>query len=215
MSARRTLLIVVVACLGLVGGAAYATLDRVGSRQNQELPSPQEYIANVSGSVSLEQALPLADGKVTLAEYEAAIQRYLECGAARGLIPDPEPGAGLRPTRPGFKVPDADGVPDPETVSHARDVTESCRRQYLAELDAVWILQNVAAPEVARAALAQLTACMRANGVPGMQQSVTFRDIDRALAALQGSPSPAAEMWFRTYLECARAVEEETGHRLP
>lgn len=156
----------------------------------------------------------MSDGVVTLAEYEGAIQRYYACVSEFGIIPDPEPAKGLRPSTFGLIIPDADGVPDKETVSYYSAKIGDCRFAHVEDISVAWAGQQATMdPTTVAESLKLVEGCLADAGVDAEFPSVTAVS-DRLMSAKDSSAGDTA--FLLTYLRTCRLwVEEQTGYSLP
>lgn len=207
-----------------LGIAGLSTVDTVPTRADEPavpevtrepLPSAGAYAASVAASTSPEQAAAMADGVVTLEEYEAAIQRYFACVSAHGVTPDPDPARGLRPSTFRFIVPDADGVPDKETVEYYRTRMDACRMSHVEHVNIAWALQQAVTPQATiDESLRLVEACLSAAGIE--RTFVTFGALVNALHNGFDAADPADQHFNLVYSrDCRLQVEEATGFQLP
>lgn len=203
MSARfAKKLVVSFVVAGLVSLAAGALALRLSDDGSSKAEPPWEVFGR--------QRELLLDGLVTRAEYEEAVSLYLECGRAAGFTPQPVAGEGLRTTQVGFRIPDADGIPDAETVRDAQAKLAECSRMYLDEVSGIWEGQKQT-PGAAALSLFYdaLNACVAAGGRP----EIPVPKISR-FTLYEGAPatSIAVKRADRdAYVQCALALEAETG----
>ncbi|MCA9824514.1 MAG: hypothetical protein KC479_03695 [Dehalococcoidia bacterium] len=154
----------------------------------------------------------IEDELITLAEYEAAVHATLACAERAGLVAVPIPGEGLRPTRAGFEIPDADGVPDAETVGAGAAAIEECRAEHLDDIERAYTVQqtNVSADALDAAFLA-LADCMSSRGSIAAGTVLDFAAVNAQLVKVERSDSDI--QWLRDYQECSLEVEAATGYR--
>ncbi|MGK2966178.1 MAG: hypothetical protein ACSLFM_11325 [Tepidiformaceae bacterium] len=209
-------LLVVIAILGILAASdPRSTAADEPQRGSTEAPSTVAGFHDlVAGTTSEEQAAAMADGTVTLAEYESAIRRYYACVTDAGMTPDPKPARGLRPSTFQVIIPDADGVPDHATVDHYRVLLGGCRTSHLNDINNAWAIQQDATPpEVVASTLELLGDCMADAGVTTEVASVDelTTHID---AAIRGGPESGN--WVRAYFNvCRLSAQEATGFQLP
>jgi len=185
--------------------------DESEPRDPGDLPDVPSWATAVSGTTSPEQAAAMEDGVVTLAEYEAAIQRHYECAAAHGFTPNGEPSRGLRPTTISFIVPDADGEPDKATIDAARALIDECRFAHMEDLNLAWSFQQARMPEsTVQASLRLVESCMAAQGFVR-----EYPTLDSLIGAFHGPGQESNEFQFVYGRECRLQVEEQTGFHLP
>jgi hypothetical protein len=195
-----TLAVVVAAMAGESdAGPRPGTLERVAASQQHQRSG--------AGAVAEPRT-----SRVTLEELEAAIQAYLECGAAAGFTPRSVPGDGLRPTAPYFSIPDDDGVPDSDTVARANAIISECLATHLLEVETAW-REQFTGDEAVAAAHTLLTECMNAAGAPNMPGFVSVEHVNEQL--LNRDKTPEEREWMRIYNACADVVQAKQGYKLP
>jgi hypothetical protein len=164
-------------------------------------PGVVEYLERAD--VPSEQGPALADGYVTHDEHEAAIQRAIACATAAGVRMQPIPGAGLRPTRPGFVSTD-----DAER-SDSQSKLGMCVDTYLSVVESVRAAQPVDDALIARAS-SLLAACMNSRLVDANLSGSTVRvEMERLLAEQSRDASGWAKL--RAWDDCRQSTEAETG----
>lgn len=170
------------------------------------------YARAVGDAMPFRQRLAVMDGVVTLAEYEAAIQRYYACVADAGMTPNPEPARGLRPSTFGLTVPDGDGVPDKGTIAHYQELIAECDVEHLRDLNTAWAIQQAAMPRtVVEESVRLLEACLASEGV-----HERFTAIGSVQHRLTGVPDDSDRPFHRAYFgRCRLWVEEQTGYGMP
>jgi len=183
-----------------------------GEEAPRSTPAVEAY-ASAAGPLPAEQAEALADGLVTLAEYEAGIGRFYTCASDGGMTPSPIPAAGLRPSTLSVIVPDADGVPDGETVNRYRAVLDACRWAAIEHLSVAWALQQREMDdETVERSLTYVEECLAERGI---QRNYTA--IGSLIYEVQfgvGTDADSAE-FVRAYFHCQLRAEELTGYQLP
>lgn len=202
-----------------LGGAAFvvasglALTSSIGASNGTADDAPA-LAAAVTPAASAEPAALAADDETTREEYEQAVQNYLDCGEQGGLIPDPVPGSGLRPTQPGFRAPDADGQPDRESTSAAHQVRMECFALHFRDVDVQWQLQQGSGDDAATAAaLEHLTECLHEVEAPNTPETVTLDFLNSQFSIRERTQEDW--QWQRAYRGCADRVEVETGYRFP
>lgn len=166
---------------------------------------------HLQNDVTAPQEAALADGFVTIDEMNAASDRLAACGASFGYTPVILPGEGLRPTEVQFSVPDADGIPDGDTVAEANANLGDCRYGQWSATHWIWDLQLLASTEEISALYDAIEACVAGGGVPGGLQTSNFNIYanapNRAIAVDEAD--------MGAYRECASKLEAETGLQAP
>ncbi len=189
----------------------------------------RDMAASANGSVARDLTVPpavpevvspglkgaLADGRLTVGEFNAGVRLTADCLRAEGFQPEIIAGKGQRPDDVTFTVPDADGVPDRETVNTAQGQADHCFREHLCQYQVAWMEQGVADPVALRRALATLSACMRDAGAPLVASDMSFEQLNENIIVRGDGRSPANEQWYRHYVPCRIALEEEQGFRFP
>lgn len=204
-----------VGAIALIAGFGYGRIQTSTAQQpttvletKNPLPSPEEYLV-LRGPLSTFQGAILADGEVTLAEYESMIDAMLECGAVDGWVADPIPGEGLRPKDMGFKLV---GPLDPTAAGRHNAALTDCRAEFFDGVSVVWTLQQQAAgPELVARAYEALNACLGGEHGPPLDQ-------ERVLELMPGylETGDQALLDLRVAVEeCSPRVEAETGYSLP
>lgn len=202
----------------IIGGslAGYVIAGSAAAGSRRPPASVSEYVEGLPVPPGSGQAAALADGKVTLAEYEAAVERTLACGAAQGLVAERVPGRGLRPSEPRFSAPDPAGQPNTDTVRSLNAVVDGCLKENLVQIQAAWMVQGLTTPGALNMALERLTTCMRDAGAPGTAETITLAGINANLARFAAEDRTQADTaWRSAYLPCRIQVEEEQGFRFP
>ncbi|HET7737150.1 MAG TPA: helix-turn-helix transcriptional regulator [Tepidiformaceae bacterium] len=140
------------------------------------------------------------------ADYASVYEEYVLCLEEHGFIvtrvEDWQPGRIGKRTR--MSIPDADGLPDAQSVQQANADHENCYRT-LAMIEAEWraayIPPSDAEVQAARAALA---TCMAAGGTGEPL-------VDRGGIITLNGWEPRDNEELLVYVQCAEAIEEETG----
>lgn len=151
--------------------------------------------------------------RVSHTEMEGAIQRALECFEANGVEPDPVEGEGQRLTMLGFRVPpeggDPDNGPDPEKM----EVVGECKEQHYADAMSGYLAQQGPPSDSELEAAADLLEqCVDQGGRPDVEvESFGVGNY----AAERGIQPEITEDEFDSYMECAIAMEIETGMYIP
>ncbi len=150
-----------------------------------------------------DQQEALADGYVTHAEHEAAIQKTIACGSAAGVSMQPTAGEGLRPTRLGFVAADDAELRESETK------LGECVATYLSAIESVRAAQPVDEETIGRAA-AVLSECMNSKlEGTGFTEATVRTEIDGVLAAKQHDDGEWRTL--RAWDECRFVAEAQTG----
>lgn len=201
----RLVVIAMVIAAGIAVGYARLGTSRAEPAQ-VALPGVAEYVASLDGVPDFQREL-IKDGVVTLAEYEVAIARVLECGAVDGWVAEPVPGEGLRPTRIGFRF---EGPVDSTTPSQQERAFSACRAEFYDEVSVVWALQqNEAGSGLETRAYDALNRCFDGAFGPPFDKA--------SLAAELAEPGddPERGAFMVTFLQCSLDVEAATGYALP
>jgi hypothetical protein len=176
-----------------------------GQGENGAATTPAADSVRIDAGIPVGQQAALADGVVTLQEYEAAVQRTLACATAAGVKVEPTPGAGLRPTSFGF----ASASREELAASHKR--VDACREAHLNGIEMALAHQPVAADVIdqSRQLLAQCVSSRLAVG------SFDANSVVRAVEGSLASPSRSGADWdmLRAWDTCRSSVEEATGFR--
>ncbi|MGK2966173.1 MAG: hypothetical protein ACSLFM_11300 [Tepidiformaceae bacterium] len=203
---------------GLVLAGAATTVFRTQAEEpppsTSKYPSVAEYLALVTDTTTPAQAEAMSDGVVTLAEYESAIQSFYACVSAAGIEPESEPSAGLRPSTFGYRVGDADGVPDAETVRAAMASIGECRFAHVEDLSVAWAGQQANMPQsVIAESLTHLNECLAGHG---LTERFDDRDrLQRAVSDARGAERATHLAFHRAYQSCRTTVYEAVGYELP
>jgi len=133
----------------------------------------------------------LADGVVTDAEYDAAIEQWVGCLESKGIRTFPSTNTQQR--RPGFV-----GGTNEQVDRNVGEVT-NCFDEYIARVEWEWTLQNAKTPD-GNEVLRAVAACARDAGVP--------------LSSLEPGPDEYMELFnsaeYGTRMAaCADAMQEQ------
>jgi hypothetical protein len=149
-----TAVLVVVAATSAVGGWVWARQ----SSGAQEHPTAPQLIDLLRDQWNDEQEAVLADGVITLEEYNATTERVARCLEADGLTVYRLRGAGVGGADElSLEAPAATGSP--------RDVVLGCYERHQGKLSMVWAEQNRPTTEELTAHAAAIDSCLARRGV--------------------------------------------------
>ena len=190
---------IVVGCAAAAAGTTYYFFSSGGSASAGLGPAAAE--AGVSQ--------PL----VTRNDYDLAVDQYLACAADAGFIANSVPAYGLRPKQPAIQVPDADGVPDDDTVHAAKAVLDDCFARHLEAVSTAWNEQHVPNAEQRLDLVARMRACLASDSEP---DTGAPRQPGGSFVGYDDVPKidvDASQM--ERYTACGLAVEAATGFTAP
>lgn len=167
----------------------------------------------LAANASPEQHDALADGWVTVSEYEAALGRVAACARVAGIDATVIPGSGLWPARLDYAVPDAAG--DPAVIAVAQARIDACEEEHGRYVMMGWELQRTPSPAVLAAMYERMEACIAGGGAP--QYAAQARGVVNA-AVYDGAPQRAVDVpvsAIQAYNECTFVIQEETGLLAP
>ncbi|MBI2765593.1 MAG: hypothetical protein HYX53_06740 [Chloroflexi bacterium] len=196
----------------LVAALGYGLVRSLGTADAQPapLPRPQDFAATAVTRTTSEQAAALADGTVTLEEYEGAIQQTAQCAKLSGVDVQVEPGKGMRPSSLGFT---AEGtLADAES---SRQRLEKCKAEYMKAVETTWALQKAnASTDEQLAAHALVTACIQDRGVVVEDGFLSIEDLNTLMLKREKMTTADRDL-FEAYRACRDTVMEELGYLLP
>jgi hypothetical protein len=143
-----------------LGGFAWA---RSASGANSH-PSVPELVASLQPQLSDEQNDLLADGVLTSAEYEGAIDRVATCTSVGGLTVVRHPGAGVG----GSTQLEVQGDTRVMPVDEINAAYTHCIDRFTGKLGIVWAEEHRPTAAEADASQAAIDACLVAHGQPGL-----------------------------------------------
>jgi hypothetical protein len=201
--------------VALIVVAAFVVVTReqqAGAREEsgEDLPyTAQDLAGDTNLPAGSSQAEALADGNISVEEYNEATRRVLECGAARGLTPILKPGSGRQPDRPSFEASGDAGITTANTIA------AECYNEHLRDIARVWDIQGVTSLSLRNAAFATLAACMQQAGVE-TREGFTLESFQDTLARMTAqSELPEGAAWLTAYGGCRTTVEQAHGFKLP
>ncbi len=187
-----------------VGAVLFMESLNLGGESSNQAGDPLGVKVYLAGTrIPAEQHAALADGYVTHAEHEAAIQKAIGCASAAGVTMRPVPGEGLRPTRLGFVASD-----DAELRASETKLGE-CVATYLSVVESVQAAQPIDEDTMVRSS-AILAECMNSELGRSEFRDATIRtEIDDMLAAKQRNEGDWRTL--RAWDDCRFIAEAETG----
>ncbi len=216
MRTLRTRQVVVAVGLFMLGAVVVAGYQFLGSPSGEaradglpSAPALEVYAAQAPPG----QAEAFSDGRVTMAEYDAAILKYAACGEEAGFASRLVPAKGLRVTRVSFEVPDADGKPDGDTVRSAEERLAACRVLHTDAIQSAWAEQR---EEPAEAAVVDLYDWLESCTAGSMELDGTvawWGSVYRN--APKGRTLDIAPPLRLRYMQCAAEAEAITGLQAP
>lgn len=160
-------------------------------------------------SASPVESLPAPDSDLVF-----ELGQYAACGEAAGYTAAVLPGAGLRLPKVSFRINDADGVPDDETVHAANRALGRCSERYLSALSDFWVATRSApSAEAIADVYARMEACLDGPLPTGAPRAGEKWAYDFARYEQGGIHVEAGQL--QHYGACALAVEADTGLPAP
>lgn len=201
---RVLTLLGIAAAIFAVGAVLLVDSLILGGESSNQFDDPlgvRDYLAGTR--IPAEQQVALADGYVTHAEHEAAIQKAIGCASAAGVTMQPVAGEGLRPTRLGFDAADDAELRESETK------LGECVATYLSVVESVQAAQPIDKDTMVRAS-AILAECMNSQlGGSGFTEATVRTEIEALVAVTQHDEGEWAAL--RAWDECRFIAEAETG----
>ncbi|MGH2608523.1 MAG: hypothetical protein ACRDHF_05485 [Tepidiformaceae bacterium] len=185
--------------LAAAGIALWGWYD--GGSTAQEHPAVPQLIEALEPELNDEQAALLADGALTLTEYEGAIERVAACVEAKGLTVTRLPGEGVGGST-SLRVSNDGSIPlETGAAWHAE-----CREAHTGKLGIVWAETNRGEFEQA---LAREDECLAAKGADHLVGRAFFRLTPDEWEARGWGPG-SFEFWAA--FVCAGVAEWETPY---
>lgn len=171
-------LVVAILTTAGIGGAAVAWARQ--PKINSIVDAMHENGRIAAAAAPTTQQGQLADGKVTDAEYDSAVEQTVQCMLSRGVRPEVQPRSGKRPPLIGLVVGTL------EEGEAARKELDSCKAQYLSAIDAVYRAQFVVSDQQLEDGLQWIGGCLKAKGYPVPSGPVKYEQV----LAWRNDPNP-------------------------